>query len=217
LRGTAPEPIVLNAKRRAELDRLHRVLTATAGRPPSFGCFGLHEWAMVYRQPQAAVRHAAVPLRLGSQGTDAAVEALPLRCTHFDAFRFFTEPARPLNPVQLSRASQPDDEQPGCLHATMDLYRAAYSLVPFTSSELVLDCFRLAKAVREIDMRASPYDLSEYGYPPIAIETAAGRAEYVTRQKEFTELAGPLRARLITVSTWLQEEAGEPTITAPSA
>ena len=40
-----------------------------------FGCFGLHEWAMVYRLDPADVRHAGWPLRLGAAGTDAVVEA----------------------------------------------------------------------------------------------------------------------------------------------
>ena len=63
----------------------------------------------------------------------------------------------------------------------MDLYKWAYKLLPATPSELVADCFELAVAVRELDMRASPYDLAELGYPPVRIETPAGRAEYVAR------------------------------------
>jgi hypothetical protein len=46
-------------------------------------------------------------------------------------------------------------------------------------------------------MMASPYDLSELGYQPIAIETPEGKAEYVRRQRGFTEAAAPLRARLL--------------------
>jgi hypothetical protein len=152
---------------------------------------------MVYRQPHEAVRHAAVPLRLGSGGTDTVVESMQVRCSHFDAFRFFTPDARPLNPVQLTRAGQSAFEQPGCLHATMDLYRWAYSLVPLASSALVLDCFRLAREVRAIDMRASPYDLADLGYPPVQVETPEGRAEYVRAQRDFADRAAVLRSRLI--------------------
>ncbi|MBS1698672.1 MAG: hypothetical protein JST25_09765, partial [Actinobacteria bacterium] len=44
-----------------ELARLvHLMLSRTAARPGQFGCFGLHEWAMVYRTPEH--RHE-VPLR----------------------------------------------------------------------------------------------------------------------------------------------------------
>ena len=45
-------------------------------------------------------------------------------------------------------------------------------------------------------MRASPYDLSGYGFEPIAIETAAGRAEYVRAQQDIADRAAPLRAEL---------------------
>src|SRR5580658_7172296 len=37
-------------------------LEGIAQRPALFHCFGLHEWAMVYRAPE--VRHPATPLRL---------------------------------------------------------------------------------------------------------------------------------------------------------
>ena len=50
------------------------LLAATASRPARFGCFGLHEWAMVYHTD--APRHD-VPLRLGAAGTDAVVESPP--------------------------------------------------------------------------------------------------------------------------------------------
>jgi len=96
------------------------LLTATADRPAHTGCLGLHEWAMVYRQDDTRRRHT-LPLRLGRAGTDAVVEAHPLRCSHFDAFRFFTPDAVPRNRVQLTRADQVGYEQPGCLHANMDL------------------------------------------------------------------------------------------------
>jgi hypothetical protein len=171
------------------------LLRATAARPPRLSCFGLHEWAMVYRSD--APRHAAVPLRLGAAGTDAVVESLPVHCTHHDAYRFFTPAARPRNAVTPTRADQVDLEQPGCLHATMDLYKWAYTLSPLTPAELLADCFALAVDVRELDMRASPYDLSAHGYSPVRIETAAGRAEYARAQAAFAQRAAPLRARLL--------------------
>ena len=148
-----------------------------AFRPAFYGCFGLHEWAMVYRQTPDEVRHNAYPLRCPPDALAAIVEAAPITCTHFDAFRFFTAPARPLNKLQPTRETTPQHEQRGCLHAGMDLYKWAFKLAPFTPGELVADCFELACAIREVDMRASPYDLAALGYPPIAVETAAGRAE----------------------------------------
>jgi hypothetical protein len=174
------------------------LLRATAARTAQLNCFGLHEWAMVYRRPaHEDVRHGHVPLRLSPDAIDEVVEATPLRCTHFDAFRFFTPAAAPRNVGTPSRATQLTWEQPGCLHANMDLYKWCYKLGPLIDSDLLLDCLRLAAAAREIDMRASPYDLSDYGYAPITIETAAGRAEYVRRQSEIAQHAAPLRATLL--------------------
>jgi hypothetical protein len=45
-------------------------------------------------------------------------------------------------------------------------------------------------------MRASPYDLRDYGFEPIAVEAPAGRAEYVRGQQDVAERAAPLRAIL---------------------
>ena len=104
------------------------LLQATAARRPVFGCHGMHEWAMVYRSSPSDVRHSSWQLRLAPAELDAVVESAPLRCTHFDAFRFFTEPARPLNVLTPSRAAMPDLEQGGCLHTNMDLYRYAQAL-----------------------------------------------------------------------------------------
>jgi hypothetical protein len=171
-----------------------RLLRATASRQPQLNCFGLHEWAMVYRAP--TVRHGQVPLRLGSAGTDAVVESMPLRCSHFDAYRFFTEPATRRNAEALSRDSQVATEQPGCVHANMDCYKWAFKLGPLVESELVMDCLELAADARALDMRASPYDLRDYGFEPIAVNTPAGRAEYVRAQQSVAERATPLRASL---------------------
>ena len=170
------------------------LLRATASRPTRLNCFGLHEWAMVYQAP--TVRHERVPLRLGPAGTDAVVESMPLRCSHFDAFRFFTKPATERNSEQLTRDGQVESEQPGCLHAAMDCYKFAYKLGPLVDSTLVMDCLELATQARELDMRASPYDLRDYGFEPIAIETPAGRSEYVRIQQYVAEQAAPLRERL---------------------
>ncbi|HEY0699512.1 MAG TPA: 3-methyladenine DNA glycosylase [Micromonospora sp.] len=183
--------------RRESIGWIHRLLVATAGRAPHLGCFGLHEWAMVYRLDPEQVRHAAWPLRLGATETARLVESSRVRCSHFDAYRFFTPPARPLNLLRPTRETQHENEQPGCLHAGMDLYKWAYKLTPLVDSDLVADCLELARDIRTLDMRASPYDLAALGYPPVPVETAEGRAEYVTAQREFAERAAPLRARLI--------------------
>ncbi|GAB3595378.1 hypothetical protein GCM10027446_20600 [Angustibacter peucedani] len=187
------------AARGGTVDFVRGLLAATASRPAQLGCFGMHEWAMVYRLPEGAQRHEDWPLRLGPAGTDAVVEHQPVRCSHFDAFRFFTEPARPLNTLRPSRSDQVALEQPGCLHATMDLYKWAYKLVPLVPSDLVARCFELARDVRLLDMQASPYDLAPLDVEPVRVETPEGRAEYAQRQRSFAERAAPLRAELVAV------------------
>lgn len=192
--GVTVDDSVLH-RRLAQVRAFERLFTATAARPARLGCFGLHEWAMVYRDP--VTRHD-LPLRLGAAETDAVVDSLPLRCTHFDAYRFFTPAARPRNALELSRERQIDHEQPGCLHAGMDLYRACLKLLPLLPGELTLACFELALRARELDMAAGPYDLRDFGYRPVTVETSAGRAEYVRRQSELAESAAELRKELMT-------------------
>ncbi|WP_154604795.1 MULTISPECIES: 3-methyladenine DNA glycosylase [Arthrobacter] len=183
-------------QRKDAVDFAQIILGRTAARPAQFGCFGLHEWAMVYKQESNEVRHEYLELRLGTNGTDAVVEDNKIRCTHFDAYRFYTPQATGLNELTPTRENQRDMEQPGCLHANMDLYKWAYKLSPALPSELVMDCFELSWRVRDMDMRASPYDLAEWGYPPIRIETAAGKADYVQFQRGFAAESAVLRERL---------------------
>ncbi|WP_144120488.1 3-methyladenine DNA glycosylase [Catellatospora sichuanensis] len=194
--GTVLDPALL-ARRADSVRWIRDLLAATATRPAQLGCFGMHEWAMVYRQTQQEVRHNSWPLRLSPAATAEVVEDRGVRCTHFDAFRFFTAPARPLNAHQPTRDLQPALEQPGCLHANMDLYKWSYKLSPLVPSELVAACFALSREIRELDMRASPYDLADLGFPPVRIETPEGRAEYAQQQRSFADRAAPLRAHLV--------------------
>lgn len=184
---------------------IERMLRRTAARPGQFGCFGLHEWAMVYRADSH--RHPA-PLRLGQAGTDEVVESHDLRCTHFDAFRFFTADAVPRNRTLLTRDDQPLFEQPGCLHAGMDLYKWAVKLGPMVPGELLLDTFELARDIRLLDMQAAPYDLTDWGVDPVRIETAEGKAEYVRRQRTFAHRGAALRSALL--NSWQGAEAVAP-------
>ena len=88
------DPAALPVHRRTFVIWLRDLLQTMQTRPAFFGCFGLHEWAMVYRQTPDEVRHNAYPLRYPPDALAAIVEAAPITCTHFDAFRFFTPPAR---------------------------------------------------------------------------------------------------------------------------
>ncbi len=178
---------------------VRELLTRTLERPAHLGCFGLHEWAMAYRLRPDEQRHADWPLRLGPEGTDAVVEGHQVTCSHIDAFRFFTPEAVPLNTLRPTRETQAAMEQPGCLHAGMDVYKWAYKLTPAVPSALVMDCFDLAREIRELDMRAAPYDLTELGVEPLRIETREGKASYVALQRAFAERSNALRRRLLLV------------------
>jgi hypothetical protein len=192
--GLTVDAATMRREKAALLTAIERILRSTVSRPGSFGCFGLHEWAMVYRQREH--RHA-VPLRLGQRATDEVVDAHDLRCTHIDAYRFFTPEAAPRNRFAPTRDTQPELEQPGCLHANMDVYKWAVKLGPLVPGELLLDTFELARDIRYLDMQASPYDMEPWGGEPVRIETAEGKAEYVRRQRGFAERANALRRAVL--------------------
>ena len=121
-----------------------------------------------------APRHAAVPLRLGAAGTDAVVESLPVHCTHHDAFRFFTPAARRATPSRPPGPTRSSTSSPAACTPRWTSTSGPTSSPPPRPADLVADCFELAADVRELDMRASPYDLAALGYPPVPIETAGG-------------------------------------------
>lgn len=181
-----------------------KYLENTSLRPPVFHCFGLHEWAMVYKTD--ARHHPQIPLRISSDEVSKQIESQPLCCSHYDAFRFFSQTAVPLNRYQLSRESVVETDQPGCLHANMDLYKMGYKIAPFICSNLLADLFLLARYAREIDMRASPYDLTQFEMQPILIETKEGRETYVQEQKKLYDMAQVQRARLIRAYNLLLKE-----------
>lgn len=188
----------LTATERTTLDGVLHVLAATQARPANFGCYGMHEWAMVYRGHD--VRHAEIaPLRLPQAQVDAFVESRPVACSHFDAFRFFAPAAQPMNRVTLAWSTRHEAEQPGCIHANMDLYRWAYTSMPWIGSDLLWGCFELAMELRVLDMQAGPYDLRAFGFEPVRVETVEGRDAYQRRQRETSVRASALRARLIDV------------------
>jgi hypothetical protein len=165
-------------------------------RAPRLRCFGLHEWAMVYGCSVDEVRHSGYRLRLPPAELAAFVASQSVGCSHYDAFRFFTASARPLNTLQPDLGSRLQNEQGGCLHANMDLYKWATKLWPWSGSDLIGRAFSLAMEGRDLDMRASPYDLSDLGYVPVCIETEAGRKQYQLEQQRLAELAIPLRESL---------------------
>lgn len=182
-------------KNQEALTALIMFLKATQARPVRSGCFGLHEWAMVLGAED--VRHETWPLRLSQEQIRATIDDVGLRCTHFDAFRFFTPMAAPLNPLQLTPVDRNVVEQPGCLHANMDLYKHAQRFAPIVGSKIIRAAFALAKDIRTVDMQTAPYDLSDLGVIPIPVESESGRSEFARLQIGFAERAQKLRSELI--------------------
>jgi len=179
-----------------------QLLAATRDRAPNFACHGMHEWAMVYQAED--VRHAeTTPLRLPQAEIDAFVRSRPIACSHHDAFRFFAKSALGLNRLQPTLDTRIAMEQPGCVHANMDLYKWAAKLMPWCGSAVLLDAFELALDLRDLDMRASPYDLRSRGLEPIRVETPEGRREYEALQRALATRAKPIRERLIDVCSAL--------------
>lgn len=188
----------MSPAKRALLESTWQLLRDTRDRTAHFGCYGMHEWAMVYGGYE--IRHAGVAsLRLPQTAIDAFVESRPVSCSHFDAFRFFAPSAKPFNRLPIAWETRYDAEQPGCIHANMDLYRWAYTCMPWVGSDLLTECFELAMALRDLDMQAGPYDLRAFGVQPVCIETTTGREEYQRRQRDLSAQAAALRQRLIEV------------------
>ncbi|TVP78712.1 MAG: 3-methyladenine DNA glycosylase [Puniceicoccaceae bacterium] len=193
----APELMTDATRHRMEMAR--QLCIRVRDRPPAFGCFGMHEWAMVYRgDVEGAVRHAErLPLRLSQAATDAYVRSRPIQCSHFDAFRFFTPGAKAFNRLQPDKDNRLESEQCGCLHTNMDLYKLAAQCMPWLGSDLLWQCFEFAVSARQLDMQASPYDCSSLGFEPVKVETPQGKVEYEQRQRALSREAQKLRHEFI--------------------
>lgn len=190
------DPAKLTDKGRSRLRWIHQLLSLTRDRPPHLACHGLHEWAMVYSGSDIRHRESA-PLRLSQREIDQLVSSRPINCSHFDAFRFFAPDAVAFNRLSPTLLTREEHEQPGCIHANMDLYKWAYKSAPWISSDLLARTLFFAIEAREIDMRASPYDLSDYGYEAIPVETPEGRRQYERAQLALFQKGLPLRQDLI--------------------
>ena len=204
--GITADALRLSSRRIDSIRWIRQLLRRTSERSGFFGCFGLHEWAIVY--DVETIRHAGLAATT-DRARNRRSRRIPRLALHsLRRLSLFSPAARPLNKYQPTRDTTTALEQPGCLHANMDLYKWAFKLAPFTASELVADCFELARRVRALDMRASPYDLTSLGYTPVRIETPEGRAEFEALQREFAVCAAPLRERLVEVCEQVIEEAG---------
>ena len=201
--GIALDPATYPAQRHDSLRWVLGLCEKVAARPPRFACLGLHEWAMVYRTDE--IRHGQLPLRMPPDELARFLDTQKIVCSHFDAFRFFTPAARPLNTLQPERPKIHDLEQGGCLHANMDLYKWAFKFWPWVASDLLADCFVLAIDARQLDMQGSAYDCRSLGLEPLRIETPEGRDVYMERQQAIAGRAAALRARMIVALRTLLE------------
>ncbi|MGC6425878.1 MAG: 3-methyladenine DNA glycosylase [Akkermansiaceae bacterium] len=199
-RAAAISRSLLSDKERQRLAWILQLLKFTQTRPPHLACHGLHEWAMVYSG--ADIRHrGSAPLRLSQKEIDTLVSSRPISCSHFDAFRFYAPDAVQFNRLSPTLLTREENEQPGCIHANMDLYKWAYKSSPWISSDLLRETLFFAIEAREIDMRAAPYDLATWGYSPIKVETSEGRREYESVQHKLYLKGLKIRQKLIDALT----------------
>lgn len=125
------------------LQRTLHLLKSIQSKLPSFWCFGLHEWAMQYNSiQQTSTKNStfqSLPLRVTQQQIESLLNpprhenqySVPrLRCTHYDAIRFFTPSSVPLNAVSPSptRLTVDQFDQPGCIHVNMDLFKYIHTI-----------------------------------------------------------------------------------------
>mmetsp|Transcript_11025 Transcript_11025/g.15899 ORF Transcript_11025/g.15899 Transcript_11025/m.15899 type:complete len:407 (-) Transcript_11025:1097-2317(-) len=183
------------------------ILDATIKAEPIMHCHGLHEWAMQYRperqpMPPSSKYQSHLPLRVDQQTINAAVERRGVFCTHVDALRFFAPAAKAWNQfgeygTTVSRRDQTTLEQPGCVHANMDLLKYAMRVTPWIDGDLVGDALDIALQARKLDIASSPYDVSMYGLDPIPVETSEGRKIYREMQVDLLRNAQPVRQRIL--------------------
>ncbi len=191
------DPSLMGGRQKRTAFWIYELMKSITSRSGMYKCYGLHEWAMVYRVPTSELRHSQFPLRLSPEKINHFLDQQRVCCSHYDAVRFFSPSARPKNISNPTFASRIAHEQPGCLHTNMDLYKWAYKMSPWISSEIISDAFLLAAKIRDLDMRASPYDLTSLGCDPVRIETVEGRNEYERVQRIFADEAELIRERLV--------------------
>jgi len=199
-----PTKLEENARASSAFLWYQSILQQTLSSEPIFHCYGLHEWAMQYQPanappPPSAKYQKHLPLRVSRQVINETVERKGISCTHVDALRFFARDALPLNRFggPLERNQQVRLEQPGCVHAHMDLLKMAIKLQPFCDPVLLERVLEVALEARTLDVSASPYDASSYNVGAVAIDTPEGRAQYREKQRIIMKRVEPVRRELL--------------------
>ena len=93
---------------------------------------------------------------------------------------------------------------PSCVLHTHTWTSASTRFQPFVGSDVVAECFAVASLARELDVRASPYDVTAFGLEPVRVETVEGRLAYADAQRALMADTAPLRARLVGALTALR-------------
>jgi hypothetical protein len=178
-------------------------------------------------EPTSSKYQSHLPLRVTQDVINNTVERKGVYCTHLDALRFFAPAALPLNQNSATTAAAPHSslpsssssstssgggllpqrseqlqlEQPGCVHAQMDLLKSCLRLQPFGDCTLLQHVLAVALESPKLDVGDSPYDASSQRYliVPIPIETSEGRKSYRSRQIALMTASQPLRSELIAV------------------
>ena len=186
------------ADRGPRVTAVRRLLTATLDRPP----------VRLLRPPRVGDGPSPGPGRCPPPGLAAAARALRGTDAVVESHQVACSQRRRLPVLHADRAAAQhppaDPRRAGTVRAA-GLPARRYGLLqvgvppgfPWSPSDLVMDGFDLARDIRVLDMRASPYDLRALGYPPVAIETREGKAKYVDAQRGFTVRSQALRRRLL--------------------
>ena len=178
--------------------RVHRrLLRATAARPARFNCFGLHEWAMVYRVADGASRTACrcgsaprVPTRWSNQCRCAAATSTPTGSSPSRRRRgtpsTLTRRAQAGRGAAGVRARRRWTVQVGVQAGAAGRIRAGRWTA--SSWPQTPGCWTCGPA---------PTTCAGYGFEPIAVETPGGsRGVRHGPSRRSAERAAPLRAAI---------------------
>ena len=135
------------------------LLRATAARPARLNCFGCTSGRWSTGPPTCGTARS----RCGSAPRAPTRWSSRCRCAAATSTRSGSSPNPPrrATPSTLTprRPRSPPNSRAACTPTWIST-SGAYKLGPLVDSELLIDCLELAADARELDMRASPYDLT---------------------------------------------------------
>ena len=198
VRSTSAGPATSRRRRRAPrrpraLPRPRRppgssaLLAGTAARPAQLGCFGLHEWAMVYRLPGRAAARGG---RCGSAPAAPTRWSSPTRCAARTTTPSGSSPRRPARTSSPEAADQVTTSSPAaCTPAwTSTSGRTSW---PRRARRTWWPLLRAGPRRPRAGHARVPLRPDRLGYSPVPIETRAGRANLRAKRKRKSP-GGPL-------------------------